>query len=195
MKSLRRFTLVLFTLLWFGGVIVGGLGFRTATVFASSGGQLIDQPVGSFEAASENWSTTLGGEFPGATGTFVRDTADPHYGGYSERISADFTAGGRYVGISRGLPSLDAQELDFWIKSADINQIEVRMIDNTGQTHQQRINLTSTPDWQSVSVTKFNGGTDYTHFGGTNDGVWHGPAKQIWLIIESRSIVGGGKTV
>ncbi|PYI55550.1 sugar-binding protein [Paenibacillus flagellatus] len=147
--------------------------------------------IGGFESDAEGWKLSLGAEFPGAKGELVRDSAAPHSGAYSGKLSGDFQGGGNYVSASRSIASHDAQSLSFWVKTSDVGRLGLRLIDSTGQTHQQRVALQPTSDWQRITISKFNGGTQYSHWGGANDGVWHGPAGQISFLLDRSSLTGG----
>ena len=57
--------------------------------------------IGDFESA-EGWKFHTGAEFPGAKGAFAI-AGGGRAGGKAARIDADFTAGGVYVSIGRGL--------------------------------------------------------------------------------------------
>ncbi len=149
--------------------------------------------IGSFEAP-EGWKLSLGPEYPGAQGEFVLDAEEALSGERSGKLTGDFTGGGTYVELLRLLPKYDAADLSFSVQTSDVTRVGLRLTDSTGQVHQQRIALQSTTDWQSFTITKFNGGAQYAHWGGANDGVWHPPAKQISFVLE-RTAIGGGKKV
>ncbi|MBB6673447.1 OmpL47-type beta-barrel domain-containing protein [Cohnella nanjingensis] len=67
----------------------------------------------------------------------------------------------------------------------------IRLTDSTGQAHQQLLSIPSSSNWQSFTVTPFNAGTGYIHYGGKNDGVWHGPVKQVELIMDKARLYAG----
>ncbi|MEU0095314.1 glycosyl hydrolase [Kribbella sp. NPDC006257] len=151
--------------------------------------------LGDFQSSSEGWSFYPGSEYPGATGSFAQDTSDGHSGGKSGRLSGDFSGGGAYVSVKRAVPAVGATTLSFWARTTgNVSWINVRLTDSTGQVHQQRVNLSSATDWQSLAITRLNGGRQYVHFGGANDGVWHGPAKGVELVLDRNGITGGGTT-
>ncbi len=148
-------------------------------------------PLGTFEDEKEGWSLWEGKEFPGAKGGFSRDNSYVKEGGYSAKLWGDFNKGGNYVSIKRQFSPLEIKELRFWIKAPTMKEIVLRMVDKTGQTHQQRITLKSTPEWQEVRVNKFTGTMCY--WGGANDGVWHSPATGISIVLDKSHISGGEK--
>ncbi|MFF0338373.1 glycosyl hydrolase [Kribbella sp. NPDC004875] len=151
-------------------------------------------PLGDFDSAAEGWSFYPGSEFPGATGGLAYDTASPHAGAQSAKLSGEFTGGGNYVALQRNLVPIDLKSLSLWVKTSQISALGLRLTDATGQVHQQRLALSGSTAWQQLTVTRFDGGTGYLHFGGADDGVWHGPAKAIMLTLDKSSIIGGGTT-
>jgi hypothetical protein len=150
-------------------------------------------PLGDYESAAEGWSFYPGSEFPGATGSLTYDTASPHTGAQSAKLSGDFTGGGNYVALQRTVVPIDLKALNVWVRSSQISSLGLRLTDATGQVHQQRLAVTGSA-WQQLNVTRFDGGTGYLHFGGADDGIWHGPAKAIMLTLDKSSITGGGTT-
>lgn len=180
----RRLTTAALGLALLGGSVVA----TAAPGFADD----LEISVGDFEA-EEGWSLNLGPEFPGAQGSFTLDDADATQGSQSGLVVADFTGGGNYVQISRSIGE-DVTGVQFDVRSSDVNAINLRMVDATGQTHQQRVPLAAGGQWQTLSVTDFDSGTAYTYFGGANDGVWHGPAQQLRFVIDAAYITGGERT-
>ena len=144
-----------------------------------------------FEAESKDWTYNGGVEFPGAKGSFARDATVAHGGQASGKLEADFAGGGSYVGTLRDLSTLDlpdATEFRFWAKGKDLRSLSVRLIDATGQCHQKiGIPLAAGNDWQEV-VLKIDGIVGGEHWGGANDGKWHGPAKSLGLNIDRRDL-------
>lgn len=132
----------------------------------------------------------LGAEFPGAQGNFVIDTDESHGGESSAWLDASFAEGGAYVALVRTFAEpLPAQRVSFWIKAPGIEFVVFRIVDSTGQTHQQRLKLQDTAAWQQVTITNFlPRERGALHFGGANDGQWHGPAKGLSLILDKGSI-------
>ena len=139
-------------------------------------------PVEDFEnGAAERWSFSNGPEFPGATGTFgvLPDAArDGSAGG---RLSFDFTKGGAYVQCTTALPTQPALDaVDLWIRKPAPNKMTVRAVDETGQTFQKDFNLTTT-GWQRVRIRLSGWGF---HWGGRNDGVFHGQATALGILVN-----------
>ncbi|MGW6195598.1 glycosyl hydrolase [Kribbella sp. NPDC055110] len=155
---------------------------------------LTSHRIGDFENTAEGWTFYPGSEFPGATGSFGLDSTGNHSGASSGKLSADFGAGGAYVSVNRSLPAVDATSVSFWVKSPNLSFLTFRLTDSTGQVHQQRLTLSGATDWQPLAVTRFDGGKQYVHFGGANDGVWHGPAKAVEVVLDKAAISGATTT-
>ncbi len=149
------------------------------------------QRLAEFENADKcGFELKLGAEFPGAQGNFVVDPDESHSGESSAWLDASFAQGGAYVAIIREFADpLAVKQVSFWVKAPGVEFVVLRLVDSTGQTHQQRLKLQNTADWQEVTVKnlspKARGGA---HFGGANDGQWHGPAKGLSLILDKGAI-------
>ncbi|HOW69279.1 MAG TPA: glycoside hydrolase family 16 protein [Phycisphaerae bacterium] len=140
-----------------------------------------------FENGRDGWSYVDGREFPGAKGSLALDTTVAHGGKASLKLEADFTAGGAYVGTYRDLDRLkdeDFKAIHLWIKANHVTRMGVRIVDSTDQCHQKDggVALAATADWQEV-VLKIADLVGGEHWGGANDGRWHGPAKGLGINI------------
>ncbi len=162
----------------------------SSSAFAAQGdGQKV---LDTFEKEPDGWKFVGGEEFPGAVGCFLRDTKVAHDSKVSYRIDADFTKGGAYVGSFKDMTSLspDIKELHLWVKSENVGSVGVRLIDSSGQCHQLNGGLQINPkkDWQEIvlRVSEIIGGE---HWGGSNDGQWHGPAHGFGLNIGKNALV------
>lgn len=164
-------------------VVLGVMGL-TPTVASAAEPNTIDVSISDFEDGVP-WRFGNGPEFPGAVGSH---TIDPlaHTGTSSGRLQADFTAGGNYVQIVSSL-NKDITELTWWSQTDEARAVTLRLVDSTGQTHQQRVALTA-GDWQKLTVRDFNGGAGYAHYGGANDGAWHGPAQSMALLLNKSNL-------
>lgn len=144
-------------------------------------------PLGDFSQDTKKWQLVLGNEFPGAKGTLelAADADDPQR--KNLKLSADFSGGGRYVGINRQFPQpLDILELRLTLRTGG-KKIGLRMVDSQGQNFQQYLTLTpANPGWQEVRVREFGNPArkDIFYWGGAKDGVWRGPAKSVMLLLE-----------
>lgn len=141
--------------------------------------------IDDFEEGKSGWGWVGGWEFPGAAGSYAIDTTGGHDSKAAGRIIADFTGGGAYVGAWRDLtklPSRNFKEIRFWIKAPSLTGLGIRLADSTDQIHQKHIKVTPSPDWQEVVLkpSQIAGGE---HWGGSNDGVWHGPFKGLGINI------------
>jgi hypothetical protein len=160
---------------------------------ATSAG-LSTQVLGGFENTAEGWTFSPGSEYPGATGSFGLDTSNAHTGAASGLLSGDFSGGGAYVGVSRAVPGVAATGISLWVKAPSLAWLTVRLTDSTGQVHQQRLTLSRSSDWQPLAVTRFDAGSQYTYWGGADDGVWHGPAQGLELVLDRGAIIGGASS-
>lgn len=143
--------------------------------------------LGDFESVDETWDFLIGGGGSLGNGEFSRDAQAAHSGDSSGKLQLNFGSGSpyrlSYVSLEkylfkRILP-VDALELSFWVKTADMAKFDLILLDNSNQNHQQTIVLQPTSEWQQVNVTSFTSGVGYTKWGGLNDGQWHGPLKKI----------------
>ncbi|MBV8879028.1 MAG: glycoside hydrolase family 16 protein [Planctomycetaceae bacterium] len=150
-------------------------------------------PLDDFEKAPEGWKYVGGEEFPGAKGGWTADAAVAHGGKASFRLEADFSGGGAYVGTWKELASLkgrDVGEIRFWAKTSGVTKLGVRLLDSSDQIHQAAVDLRATPDWQEVAlkIASLAGGE---HWGGANDGKWHGPLKGFGLNVGKNALAAG----
>jgi hypothetical protein len=144
------------------------------------------QSLGDFEAGMEPWQFGLGTEFKGANGSADVQGGDVHGGNAALRIAADFSGGGRYIHITRKVePAVTAGGVELWVKTANVNYLLIRFKDESGQTFQPQVKLQDSADWQLVSVTKLNAGQ---HWGGANDGQWHGKLIEMSVLLEKGAI-------
>ncbi len=165
----------------------------TATVPDGPAGPYYDDEIISdYEGNDVGWAFHNGPEFPGATGTLTRDTNEHHTGAAAGKLTGDFTNGGVYVSMNKELPDIDMEELSFWVKTQDLNAIALRLFDETGQIHQQRIEIQPNGNWQQIVVTHLAGlpGPGTYHWGGAEDGLWHGPAIRMDVLMEESELVG-----
>lgn len=147
--------------------------------------------IGSFEQAIDLWELAFGMEFPGASGDFIRDTAEVKSGAYSGKLSGNFSNGGKYLSLGRDLPPVSMKKLEFWAKTSDAQWVTLRIKDGSGQVHQQKVPLTPNGQWSKVELLKFNGGKDYFSFGGANDQKWHDPVQRVEVLMDQPSLIGG----
>ena len=147
-----------------------------------------------FEGEPKGWTYIDGREFPGAKGGLALDAADAHGGKRSYKLTADFGGGGAYVGVWRDLASLkgrDVKELRLWVKAAHVVSVGVRLSDDTDQIFQSKgVKLAATADWQPL-VLKLPDLVGGEHWGGANDGKWHGPLKAFGLNVGKDSLAAG----
>jgi len=161
-----------------------------SALFAAGTGALGQErvPIEDFEHGGQAWSFTNGPEFPGAEGGFAADADAGFPGTAGGRLRFDFTGGGAYVQAAVPLPTDPAlTAVELMIRKPVANGLTVRIVDETQQTFQKSFNL-DTRDWQRVRV-RLDTGT--FHFGGANDGVFHGAAQSFGLLVEHGGSVRG----
>ncbi len=93
------------------------------------------------------------------------------------KFSGDFSKGGGYVAMAKDLKELDladVQAIKVKMKSDNVQSFGIQLSDGTGQTHQKK-NIPITPDgqWHEV-IIKPDEVAGIEHWGGANDGKWHG---------------------
>lgn len=136
------------------------------------------------EEGEVDWDLNLGWEFQGgAKGEVSLLEDDEARNGL--RFWADFTEKGVYAGINHNLEGLDVTELRMQVRTANTTRFNVRFVDSTGQCHQGRgFALQNDNEWHEVAipVAAVVGGE---HWGGANDGRWHGGAKQFSLNVDA----------
>lgn len=130
----------------------------------------------------------------GFIGALQREAGEAKTGKGFGKIEADFSKpGDPWVVATRELAMKnDAQQLRFWVKSSEAKGITVRMIDSTGQVHQQRPTFAADGQWHQITIKKLTGGPGYERWGGAADGQFHSPATTLGFILEKPAL--GGKT-
>ena len=128
------------------------------------------------------WAFSNGAEFPGARGSFGRARDAAHGGQWGGRLRFDFSGGGNYVAaILRldGAPDVAAVRL--WVKKPRGHRLTFRYTDPTGQTLQKGF-MARDGKWTDafIAVGGWTGS-----WGGANDGVVHGPPRQIAILAEN----------
>ncbi|ACQ79175.1 hypothetical protein Bcav_0914 [Beutenbergia cavernae DSM 12333] len=148
---------------------------------------LEDFVLGDFESPSEGWSVVPAA---GGAGSYEIVTGDARAGDASAQVQVDLSNGG-YVEFRRHLDEIDVLSFQFSVRTADVNELSVRLTDATGQSFQQRVTVAADSAWQDIVVADLDGGTFPEHWGGANDGVWRGPATEIAIIVNHWQIVAG----
>jgi hypothetical protein len=144
--------------------------------------------IDDFEGVPQGWKLVLGDEFPGAKGDVALDSETAHEGKRSYRLRADFTGGGGYVGTYRVLtPGPEVDEVHVWIKATNVASVGVRLVDGTEQCHQKYVALPRGDGWQEL-VLRASEATGDEHWGGANDGRWHGSLKAFGINISRQHL-------
>jgi len=141
--------------------------------------------LGDFSSDLAGWDFSLGKEFPGAQGNLWREENEGSSGKGAACLLGDFSGGGAYVAMCKPFDErLDVKAVMISFKTLDVSGIVFRITDSTDQTFQQHLEVKETPSWQSVNVSDFVGKKGSGHWGGANDGQWHGPAKGLCIILD-----------
>ncbi len=158
--------------------------------------------IGDFESTDESWDFLIGSGGALGNGEFSLDSMSSQSGSSSGKLQLNFSSNSTYTNsyvslekylFKRILP-VDAVELSFWVKTVDMTKFDLILIDNSNQNHQQTIVLDPTTEWQKITVSSFSSGINYTKWGGSNDGVWHGPLKKMHFKL-TKAAMKAGKTV
>ena len=158
---------------------------RVATVMALTTALLLQ-----LATAAENSELVTIADFEKDTDGFsrplLRDAAVAQQGQGSGKIEVTFCANKRWVTANRvlDLPH-ELKEVRFWARSTDARGLTFRLIDETGQTHQQRPKFAADGKWHQITINTFTSGEGYERFGGAADGRFHWPAQSIAFIFEN----------
>lgn len=130
------------------------------------------------------WKFFGGTEFPpGGFGSFEVEEVEGKQTGV---LQYDFSQGGVYVTGIRGLEvKKGPDELRFKVKSENPATVGIRLVDQTGQAHQNVFEYTEAGEWQ-VFRLDLNERAGIT-FGGANDKEIHFPLKEIRLFVQKKS--------
>ncbi len=138
-----------------------------------------------------DWRFSRGEEFKGAAGSLTVVKDQPFKGQACLKLAGDFTAGGAYVAAIRDLETLgdakDVASFHLRVKSDNAAVVGVQLVDGTGQTHQQsNLPIAADGEWHDLVLkpVQVAGGE---HWGGAQDGKWHGPPKQLVISLSDKS--------
>lgn len=137
-----------------------------------------------------DWRLSLGQEVKGAKGSLTVVKDQPEAGKTSLKLEGDFTGGGAYVAAIKDIADLEAKDVTairLRAKTENCASISVIVVDSTGQTHQRKgVSVVADGQWHEM-VLKPAEIAGVEHWGGANDGKWHGPAKQFVISVTSGS--------
>ena len=154
----------------------------TSTIITS---QRLDEIID----GQHDWTFDNGEEFPGAKGALTVAQDQPAAGQSCLQLAGDFSGGGNYVQMLKNdLSDLggDLQQIRFSYKTAHLTSVGVRLIDSSGQCHQAHFPTVADGQWHDY-VLKVSDVVGGEHWGGANDGKWHGPAKGFAMLMGSGS--------
>lgn len=155
-------------------------------------------PLDEISGDRHDWGFSLGAEFPGAKGSLAVARDEPGTTRPSFRLAADFSGGGGYVAMIRSLAEVEAGDLQairLRVKSDNAPFVGIQFVDGSGQTHQRsRTKIDADGRWHELVLrpAEIAGGE---HWGGANDGKWHGRLKQLALSLPNRRESGSAQPV
>ncbi|MFA6286408.1 MAG: sugar-binding protein [Opitutaceae bacterium] len=160
-----------------------------STVVASDAPQ--EARLDDFSTEGFDWKFSKGNEFPGAKGALeIAKDAGPD-GKPALRLLADLTGGGKYVGLGKLMPTWSLRDtlvVRMKIKTGDVKNLTFCLTDATGQTFQKKdLPIKTDGVWHDYEFTT-KSLTSGEHWGGANDGEWHGPARDIFFSITERAL-------
>jgi hypothetical protein len=129
-----------------------------------------------------------------ATIQVIKD--DPAPGATSLKYTADFTKGWHWNALTKSMADLDVAEVTairFKMKTDAATAMDVLLVDGSGQSHIiHRVPIAPDGQWHEVvfDPRKFSG---TEHWGGANDGKWHGPPTSFVILLSTP--VGGKVSV
>lgn len=134
-----------------------------------------------------DWNFNDGREFPGAKGGIDLVQNVDGSAANAVKLRGDFTGGGAYVSADHQLNGLNVKAIKMRVKTANVKNFNVRLGDGTGQCHQGHgFKLIPDNKWHEV-VIETAGVVGGEHWGGANDGKWHGNGQYISLLIGGGS--------
>lgn len=171
--------------LWIGDAYV----VPPATAVAGAE-QTVTIPLSEIAEGTHEWNFTNGPEFKGATGSLTVVPREPGVGPGCLKLSGDFSAGGAYVAMNRTLPDIEMQDVAAFrlsVNSHHAASVSIQVVDASGQTHQRKgVKLPTDGGWHDFAIvpTEIAGGE---HWGGANDGRWHGPPRRVQIALTKSS--------
>ena len=110
------------------------------------------QEIQLMTAGSQNlgWNFDNGQEFPGATGTLALDPDHKREDHDALKLTGDFTGGGQYVQATVPVPGVVIDKLTIWYRSPSSGMMTLRLLDETGQCHQFKVNVTLGSSWEKL---------------------------------------------
>ena len=143
-----------------------------------------------YREGQDPWRYFGGDEFPGARGRLGVDNAVRKAGARALRLDGDFEQGGAYVAAIRSLSGLpDPVGVALWVRGENLERIGVRLTDSSGQTHQIRGGVPIRDGEWTLLRLAIGDIVGSEHWGGPDDGRWHGPAKSISLLVGKPALM------
>ena len=164
------------------GILLAGVGWAQRPV-----------PLVDYAKERGGWGFSNGQEFPGATGSLTVDRDAVDRGHPTLRLEGNFEKGGAYVNLGRKFEPTEVRRIVFRLKYPSHRELGLQIADSTGQTHQMRLALKESDDWQEAilpleaffgqrgTAGAVTGISRYETWGGAKDGKWHGPATGLYI--------------
>lgn len=154
-----------------------------AAVSLSASAQDSSVKLGDFKAGLDGWDFYNGKEFPGAEGNLWHDESKK-----AVILEGAFAGGGAYVAMTKVFEDpIDLKAVYIKIASDDIKVFGFRITDSTGQTFQHRVAIPA-PGKGAATIRNFATGKNIISWGGEKDGKWHGPAKNISILLDKGNL-------
>jgi hypothetical protein len=149
---------------------------------AADGGAMVTSTVRLDEIidGESDWKFAAAGKGSKATLEVVKD--QPEKGQFALRFAAELAddkSSARLVKYLKDLELTDIKAIRMKVKSETVTGFGIVLVDGTGQTHQKKGNkLEADNKWHDLVIDplKIAGGE---HWGGANDGKWHGAPASI----------------
>lgn len=125
--------------------------------------------------ASTAWSLNRGTEFPPGADASVETRGNKLF------LKVNCSKGGNYGALTQVFASpLNAERIHFKMRGTN-RQVAVRLVDSEGQCHNHLLNASGNPEEEQSFSLDITGSS--VHWGGREDGVFHGGLGKIELVV------------
>ena len=138
----------------------------------------VSQPIDTFEGTVSQWTTLAEAD----ASMTVAQVSGERSGSSAASFTLSAPTGAGWAGATRGFDPVAASSLAFRVKATDVFTFAVRINDETNQTFQYIVEIAQdVSGWQTVRIPDLSAGE---HWGGANDGVFHGGVGNIMIILN-----------
>lgn len=142
--------------------------------------------LGDFKDGLDGWRFNVGDEFPGSEGNLWHEKTD---GGGAAILEGFFKNGGAYVLMAKTFkPPPAVSSVSITLTATDVKTLVFRATDSTGQVFQQWVDLERSGKKSTIVIPSFDKGKAIGHWSGAKDGKWHGPLREIALLIDRKML-------